>query len=69
MCSIDLGIIPLKCVSNILPNILCVFPLPVYPYAKIVPLYPFKTSTIVFLPTMSYNSFYVLVGVNTLSNV
>lgn len=39
---ITLGIMPLSphcCVSD--PLIVYVFPLPVYPYANIVPLYPF----------------------------
>ena len=30
--------------SSIIPSMVCVFPLDVWPYAKIVPLYPESTS-------------------------
>ena len=45
ICSIDLGTIPLwgSQPEYLKPSIVCVLPVPVYPYAKIVALYPSKT--------------------------
>jgi len=45
MCSKVLGIIPLSSGGFALPSIVWVLPVPVYPYAKIVPLYPSKTDS------------------------
>ena len=40
-----LGIIPFISGGLSLPSIVCVFPVPVCPYAKIVPLYPSNTDS------------------------
>ena len=37
--------IPFNSGGDSLPSIVCVFPVPVYPYAKIVPLYPSRTDS------------------------
>ena len=47
----------------------CVFPAPVCPYARMLPLYPIKTSFRTGFPTSSYTSFCVLSGSNTPSKV
>ena len=39
-----LGMMPCMFGSSIIPSMVCVFPLDVWPYAKIVPLYPESTS-------------------------
>ena len=39
--------IPLCAYSVLLPSIVWVFPVPVWPYAKIVPLYPSRTLSMI----------------------
>lgn len=53
ICSIERGINPFRFFLKMSPNIEYVLPEPVYPYANIVPLYPFITSLMVSCPTAS----------------
>lgn len=79
--SVDLGTIPLYS-SDILylnPSIVCVFPVPVWPYANIVPfkfrnhnnylpLYPSNTDSTIGNAVSLYTCSYVESEPNTLSN-
>ena len=49
-----LGIIPFKFLSFESPSIVNVFPVPVYPYANIVPLYPYNTDSTIPKAQSSY---------------
>lgn len=47
MVSKERGMIPFSCGSEGTPLIVKVLPVPVYPYAKMVPLYPCKTKSMI----------------------
>jgi hypothetical protein len=59
-----LGIIPLygSPILYLNPSIVCVFPVPVCPYAKIVALYPSNTEMTLYLAVFSYTNSYVLLS-------
>lgn len=51
------------------PYIVCVLPVPVWPYAKIVPLYPYNTDSIIGRAVSSKIDYCLHVGAKTESNV